>query len=150
MMPANTFLVFGPTMPPAVILLSDAQVTSWHEGTRIAAGTSDPALYTAQVYDQTFGKGARLAIPAWRPEGLELMATRYEGPHKARVRYVAAALRMGKPIEPEGGEPKPPKSGGETVPVTPVKPKGGSPARVARDRQDKLTQLGHVLTGARS
>lgn len=130
MQPKGSYLVFGPSMEPGLFWLTADQMESFAQGVRIARDApTNPEMYVAQIFGSTFEKGAMAAIPAWSAEALEMIATRYEGPHAARVKYMAAALALGKPIEPPGGDPGK-GSGGEKVPADPgPKPRPSSPAK---------------------
>lgn len=145
MQPKGSYLVFGPSMEPGLFWLTADQMESFAQGVRIAReAPTNVEMYLSQIFGSTFAKGALAAIPAWSPEALEMIATRYEGPHAARVRYMAAALALGRPIEPLGGDPGKGSDGGEKVPQPkgPKGPKGGPVRQVAPHA--------FIETGARS
>jgi hypothetical protein len=118
-------------MEPGLFWLTAEQMESFAQGARIAReAPRDVEMYLSQVFGQTFAKGAQAAIPAWSADALEMIATRYDGPHAARIKYMAACLALGRPIEPPGGDGKG-NGGGEKIPADPApKPRPGSPAKV--------------------
>lgn len=147
--PHGSFLVFGPAMEPGLFWLTQAQAESFAQGVRIARDAPrDPDMYVAQVFAQTFAKGAQAAVPAWSPEALTMIAGQYTGPHQARVRYMAACLALGRPIEPQGGQDSGQgNGGGEKVPVPDPRPKGGAPAKVARTRDLRADRQALAIEG---
>lgn len=122
----NQFLTVSDS-EASVHLLSDTAVAQLHAGLDIASkrdhGRSEPTARLT-VYRTIFRSPVVLCFPVTE-QGMMGLAENYTGPHEARVRYLAAALALGVPIEsagngldsddPEGGI----KAGLKPLPINP-------------------------------
>jgi hypothetical protein len=131
----GSFLIFGADRAPEVHLLGETRMAWFSDRCDMASKNArDPEQARRAIYAEVFGAGAEYAIPCWNAEAMTLIGTQYTGPHQQRVRFLAAAIALGKPYGgPEPGEKSDGPSGGtrERVPVKPKpsRPQGG--ARVA-------------------
>lgn len=113
----NCFVVFGETQPPIVKLLSDSAVALFDQRESV----SD----RAKAIVATFGSGYEYALPAWSKECMEQVALRYVGPYQRELRYICAAIALGKPYSQDGDN-----SGGPKIVQKPIKPTPRGPAGV--------------------
>jgi hypothetical protein len=116
----HTFLTWGAKRRPQVHVLTRAQVDEYH-------GFQSAFTQEGLAQACTFGYGTDYAVPAV-PVALELIALEYQGAHQERVRYMAACLLLGRPIEPPGGE-----EGGQhaiLIPPVPQLPPGGAAVEI--------------------
>lgn len=138
----GTFIVFGTERAPEVHMLGKTQMNYFDEGCRIArCRSSDPEQARTRVYEEIFGKGAEIALPAWMLQTLEFVVENYEGPHAERVIELAKHLACSVPYGPDEKRPgEGGVDGGQKVPIDPVKPRprkpsGGAQAKVSRSEQ---------------
>ena len=104
----HTFLIWGARRAPEVhILTCDAADRYW----RHIIHCHDAEFATACA----FGEHTEYAVPCVQ-QAMEELALSYDGLHHDRIRYLAACLALGKPIDPEpdGGRhailtPEPPR-----------------------------------------
>lgn len=130
----NTFVVFGSTMPPIVELLSDSAVALFTQ--RESVSDRSKAIVA------TFGAGYEYALPAWSKECMERIALEYVGPFQRELRYLCAAIALGKPYGPDGHE----GSGGSRVEQTPIKPTPRGPSSIKLVRKSGRARRLRSLT----
>jgi hypothetical protein len=125
-LPAGTYLVVGPETEPRVVVLTK------HQHDVFVAGLTLVAKYERQrdyLFAQTFGRGIDRAFAAWGEDLMTLVAETYEGPYRALVRGLAAAIVCDITFEvlltPKNG-----KDGGarDRLQPKPVKPRPGGVA----------------------
>jgi len=119
----GTYLVCGGDDAPQLHLLSADECRTLLERDdliRTDAGR-------VQAMRLAFRMHARYALPAWRVQCMEAIATQYTGPHETAVRGMAAALALG--LDPHGKRgTEGPSDGGTPVKPAPRKPKPAAPA----------------------
>lgn len=99
---ASTFLCWGRRKAPAVFILTPQQADEY---VAIQLRTVDAPDGFASMC--MFGIGYEYAAPAVQ-QCMETLAFEYVGPHQQRIRYMAACLAIGRPIEPpadDDGDP---------------------------------------------
>lgn len=117
----GTYIVFGETVEPRVVLLTQRQDRELQEGLALCEKYPKQKGY---LLGQIFAKGVDTIFPAWTEELLTSIATGYEGIHWQRVRQLAAAIVLNITFEeldknPGKGQP----GAGDRKPKVPVNPK---------------------------
>lgn len=107
---ANQFLILTDTGPQCH-LLHEQSVRALYDGLRVATKRDqcrDEPTARLSVYRSIFRCDTSMCFPVTE-EGMAGLAENYVGPYQARMRYMAAALALGEPIEPQeddgGGQP---------------------------------------------
>lgn len=124
----GTYLVFGEDVEPRVVLLTEREYQLHIDRTVVCRYHRRPQ----DALVKTFGDGIDSAFRAWDEATMSLIGQKYEGPHQARVRALAAAIVLGITFEEllngrkggNGGEkvtqpkrPRKPRPGGIAVPI---------------------------------
>jgi hypothetical protein len=95
--PYGTFLCFGATAEPCVVLLSASALGYLQDKMTIAeTRCRDIAEARGKVYAEYFGKGIEYAIPAWSADAMLALVEHYQGAHAERIKGFAACIYTGK------------------------------------------------------
>jgi hypothetical protein len=128
----GTFLCFGATAEPGVVLLGAYELSTIGESMRIAeTRCRNIPEARERVYAKYFYAGVQYAIPAWVPDAMLSIVEHYAGPNSLRIRTLAAMIYEGKHYGFNGDGPSDPK-GGQPALLDPVKPKPRKPSGAAR------------------
>lgn len=128
----GAFLLFGPELPPCVVAITDTQKARLDAQLAVASKHGKASL-RHDAYRLVFGVPAHWAVPCWKREAMEAIATEYVGEFQDKVRGLAACIALGKPYGgPESGETQGKGKRDDRgqrarlEPVKPRKPSGGN------------------------
>lgn len=132
-LPNGTYLVFGPMHAPTVHVVTKSEQESYWQRLAMLPGLRDQEAALRTAMSVAFNApNAVYALPAWSVECMTEIAQAYDGPHKAAVRGIAAAIALGRPFaQDEKRNTDNGDEGGHKVPRKPRGPKPTSPSKIS-------------------